>query len=229
MHVPALDDDRAYVVAAHETLAPELTGRHENANCHASPDCEATLRRSAPQRLDSYAGVMDSARRAPSKFARRPSRGDASRTLKEKETKKETAARSARLSSDHRRAASARDHGGEAEFAISDSYCGRHDNNAWCGRFESALRHRLENPAAMRDFGHRSGETRTRTGDTTIFSRARRSGLRPKSLVVAWCPPVCGYRKMFAVCGYVSPFVGMAGASGSELGLAPWGCIRIRA
>jgi hypothetical protein len=28
------------------------------------------------------------------------------------------------------------------------------------------------NPAAMRDFGPRNGETRTRTGDTTIFSRA---------------------------------------------------------
>src|SRR5439155_12614158 len=45
-----MDDDRAYVVAARETLAPELTGRHENANCHASPDGGATLRRPAPQR-----------------------------------------------------------------------------------------------------------------------------------------------------------------------------------
>ena len=28
-----------------------------------------------------------------------------------------------------------------------------------------------ENPAAMRDLGLQDGETRTRTGDTTIFSR----------------------------------------------------------
>jgi hypothetical protein len=28
---------------------------------------------------------------------------------------------------------------------------------------------------------------------------------------------------MFAVCGYFSPFVGMAGASGPDLGLAPCG------
>ena len=81
------------------------------------------------------------------------------------------AARSARLLSDHRRAASARDHGGEAEFAPSDSYRGRHDNHAWCRKFEWALHHRIENPAAMRDFGPWDGETRTRTGDTTIFSR----------------------------------------------------------
>ena len=81
------------------------------------------------------------------------------------------AARSPGVLSDHRRAATARDHGGEAEFAASDSYRGRHDNDAWCRRFESALHHRLENPAAMRDFGPRNGETRTRTGDTTIFSR----------------------------------------------------------
>ena len=81
------------------------------------------------------------------------------------------AARSARFLSDHQRAASARDHGGEAEFAASDSYRGRHDNHAWYRKFESALNHRTENPAAMRDFGPRNGETRTRTGDTTIFSR----------------------------------------------------------
>ena len=73
--------------------------------------------------------------------------------------------------SDHRRAASARDHGGEAEFAASDSYRGRHDDHAWCRKFESALHQRLENRAAMRDCGPRNGETRTRTGDTTIFSR----------------------------------------------------------
>ena len=56
------------------------------------------------------------------------------------------AARSARFLSDHRRAASARDHGGEAEFAASDSYLGRHDNHAWCRKFESALHHRTEIP-----------------------------------------------------------------------------------
>src|SRR5215210_5946797 len=33
----------------------------------------------------------------------------------------------------------------------------------------------LENPVAKRDFGVHNGETRTRTGDTTIFSRGRLS------------------------------------------------------
>src|SRR5829696_3353080 len=42
-----------------------------------------------------------------------------------------------------------------------------------------------------------------------------------KSLVVTWFPPARGDRKMFAVCGNLSPFVGMAGASGPDLGLAP--------
>jgi hypothetical protein len=59
----------------------------------------------------------------------------------------------------------------EAEFAASDSYRGRHDNRPWWRKFECALHHRTENPAAMRDFGPQNGETRTRTGDTTIFSR----------------------------------------------------------
>jgi hypothetical protein len=42
---------------------------------------------------------------------------------------------------------------------------------------------------------------------------------------------VCGDRKMFAVCGRLSPFVGMAGASGPDLGLAPYlqTCAWIRA
>jgi hypothetical protein len=43
--------------------------------------------------------------------------------------KKEMAARSARLLSDQRRAAGARDHRCEAEFAASDSYRGPHDNH----------------------------------------------------------------------------------------------------
>ena len=71
----------------------------------------------------------------------------------------------------HRRAASARDHGGEAEFAASDSYRGRDDNHSWCRKFEIAMHQQPENPVIMRDSGPQHGETRTRTGDTTIFSR----------------------------------------------------------
>ena len=131
---------------------------------------------------DLSAGVMDIARAARErKFARWPLRGGASepsRCLKEKETKRRLRHVRPGLLSDRRRAASARDHGGEAEFAASDSYCGRHDDHAWCRKFESALHHGLENPAAMRDFGPRDGETRTRTGDTTIFSRAVWAGRR---------------------------------------------------
>ena len=52
---------------------------------------------------------------------------------------------------------SARDHGGEAEFAASDSYRGRHDNHAWCRKFESPVHPRLENLAPTRDFGPRDG------------------------------------------------------------------------
>ena len=128
----------------------------------------------APQRL--VRRRMDIARVARErKFARWPLRGGASepsRCLKEKETKRRLRHVRPGLLSDRRRAASARDHGGEAEFAASDSYRGRHDNHAWCRKFESALHHRLDNLAATRDFGPRDGETRTRTGDTTIFSRA---------------------------------------------------------
>jgi hypothetical protein len=94
------------------------------------------------------------ARRAPLRFARRPStvarrRVPTSRCLKETETKRRWRLRSARLSLRSSTRASARDHGGEAEFAASDSYRRRHDNHAWCGKFESALHHRLENSAAM--------------------------------------------------------------------------------
>ena len=107
----------------------------------------ATLRRPAPQRLALRRRHGHRARRAPSEFARWPSRGDATSTLEVppgKGDKKEMAARSARLLSDHRRAASARDRGGEAEFAPSDSYCGRHDDHAWCRKFESAMHRETE-------------------------------------------------------------------------------------
>ena len=77
--------------ALRETLAPELIGRHENANCHASPDGG---RRSAAgatttRLVRRHRGHR--VRRAPLKFARRASRGDASqpsRCLKEEETKR---------------------------------------------------------------------------------------------------------------------------------------------
>ena len=84
-------DETGRTFAARETLAPELTGRHENANCHASPDGEATLRRPAPQRLDSYAGVMDTARAARHRSSRvgrraetRPNPRGASRKRRQK-------------------------------------------------------------------------------------------------------------------------------------------------
>jgi hypothetical protein len=38
-----------------------------------------------------------------------------------------------------------------------------------------------------------------------------------ESLVATWFPPGCGDRRMFAVRGRLSPFVGMAGASGPNL------------
>ena len=131
------------------------------------------------RRNDSYAGVMDTARAARDRSSRvggraetRPKPRGASR--KGRQERRWRHVRPGFLS-DHRRVASARDHGGEAEFAASDSYRGRHDNHAWCRKFESALHHRKENPAAMRDLGTSNGETRTRTGDTTIFSRGPKS------------------------------------------------------
>ena len=135
------------------------------------------------------------------------------------------AARSAGFRSDHRRAASARDHGGEAEFAASDSYRGRHDNHAWCRKFERPIDRRLENPVAKRDFGPADGERRTRTADTTIFSRyvlaaewreipgnqaARRVGLAP--LILAIC---AGFHAFQGMAGVPSPF-GRAVCSGGE-------------
>jgi hypothetical protein len=54
----------------------------------------------------------------------------------------------------------------------SVSYRGRHDNHAWCGNFETTMHRQRENSATKRDSGPSYGETRTRTGDTTIFSRA---------------------------------------------------------
>ncbi|MEA2323489.1 MAG: hypothetical protein QOD81_3339 [Solirubrobacteraceae bacterium] len=57
------------------------------------------------------------------------------------------------------------------------------------------------------------------TVDVNDGSAAARKQI-PGSYVV---PPVFGDRKMFAVCGYLSSFVGIAGASGPDLGLAPWG------
>ena len=71
-----------------------------------------------------------------------------------------------------------------------------------------------ENPAAMRNFGPRNGETRTRTGDTTIFSRARRPGRDGGIPGIMRFRPGCRAHQIFAVCGYLSPFVGMADASG---------------
>ena len=81
----------------------------------------------------------------------------------------------------------------------------------------------------MRDFGPRNGETRTRTGDTTIFSRARRSGLRarfPGSYVVsAGVRPTQDVRSLrifITVCGNgrrLRPRFGtraVSAASGSE-------------
>jgi hypothetical protein len=188
----AADDDRAYVVAARGTLAPESAGRHENAKRHASPDGEATLRRPAPQRLDSYAGVMDRPRAAchrSSRVGRRAEmRPQPSRCLKEKETKRRSRhvpRLSLRPSTRRKRQRSC----GRSRVHSSDSYRGGHDNRAWCRRFGSVLHRRLENPAVIRDFGPRNGETRTRTGDTTIFSRyleaARRREIPGHSVVSA--------------------------------------------
>ena len=69
------------VVAARETLAPKLTGRCENAN--ATPPLMATRHSADRRHNDSTVRRRDGhrARRAPSEFARRPSRGDASSTL----------------------------------------------------------------------------------------------------------------------------------------------------
>jgi hypothetical protein len=95
---------------------------------------------------------------------------------------------------------------------------------AQIGRSQAQIENRIQHagtPEIQQPSGIAGdGETRTRTGDTTIFSRAHRSGLMPRSVGVTWFPPVCGDRTMFAVCGYLSPFVGMAGASGPDLGLA---------
>jgi hypothetical protein len=135
----ARDDYRAYVVAARDTLAPKLTGRHEHANC-----ASAVARRC----------VLNP-------------RG-ASRKRRQKGDDGTFPRLSLRSSTRRNRPRSRR----RSQFAASDSYRGRHDNHAWCRKFESPLHHRTENPAALGDFGPWNGETRTRTGDTTIFSRA---------------------------------------------------------
>jgi len=67
----------------------------------------------------------------------------------------------------------------EAEFGDPDSYDERHANHAWCRKFESAMHREPENPVAMRDSGLQDGETRTRTGDTTIFRQMLRTLEQP--------------------------------------------------
>src|SRR5215217_8235235 len=78
----------------------------------------------------------------------------------------------------------------EAEFGDPDSYDERHANHAWCRKFESAMHREPENPVAMRDSGLQDGETRTRTGDTTIFSRVlyQLSYLAEREQASAWRP-----------------------------------------
>ena len=57
-------------------------------------------------------------------------------------------------------------------FREPDSNSGHHDFRARCHELSNASHRQLENPVTKRDFGPEDGETRTRTGDTTIFSRA---------------------------------------------------------
>jgi hypothetical protein len=155
----------------------------------ATPPLMARRHSAERRHNDSYTGVMDTgvmdtgvmdparpARHRSSRVGRRAeTRAKPSRCLKEKETKRRWRHVRPGFLSDHRRAASARDHGGEAEFAASDSYRGRHDNHSWCRKFDSPMHHEKENPTVMRDFVLRDGETRTRTGDTTIFRQMLRT------------------------------------------------------
>ena len=128
---------------------------------------------------------MDTARAERHRSSRAGRRGEMrpqpSRCLQERR-QKEMAARSARLLSDRGRAASVRESLRRAEFAPSDSYRGRHDDHAWCTKFESALHHRTETRAVMGDFGPWNGETRTRTGDTTISGLGSKVSNKPRSL-----------------------------------------------
>jgi hypothetical protein len=101
--------------------------------------------------------------------------------------KKERTARSPRFCSPTLTRCKPSDASIEAEFGDPDSYDERHANHAWCRKFESAMRRETENLAAMRDFGLQDGETRTRTGDTTIFRQMLRIFEQPrKCLQIGW-------------------------------------------
>src|SRR5215210_2662025 len=123
----------------------------------ATPPLMARRHSADRRHNDSYAGVMDTARPARHRSSRVGRRAETrpkpSRCLKEKATKRRWRHVRPGFLSDHRRAASARDHGGEAEFAASDSYRGRHDNHSWCRKFEVTLNPQLENQVTKRDFG----------------------------------------------------------------------------
>jgi hypothetical protein len=152
-------------------------------------------------------------RRAPSEFARRPSRGDASQPLAASRKRRQkgdggTFPRLSLRSSTRGKGPRSRR---QAEFAASDSYRGRHDNRPCAAKVEGALHHRPENPAHMRDSRSQHGETRTRTGDTTIFSRyvlaaaGREIPVNEQFLRVGLAPLI------FAICAGFHAFQGMAG------------------
>jgi hypothetical protein len=160
-----------YVVAAREALAPELPGRDENAKCHASSwrgDAPQTGGATTRRRRHGHR-----ARRAPSKFARRPSRGDASQTsrcLKERRQKGDGGYVRPGFSPiiDARKRPRSRRRSRVRRFRLIRR-TSRQPRMVQDVRGGNAPRDR--NPAAMRDSGLQDGETRTRTGDTTIFSR----------------------------------------------------------
>jgi hypothetical protein len=57
-------------------------------------------------------------------------------------------------------------------FREPDSNSGHHDFRARCHELSNASHRQLENPVTKRDFSPEDGETRTRTGDTTIFRQS---------------------------------------------------------
>ena len=171
----AQDDDQAYVDAAREMLAPELTGRHENANCLVSPDGGATLRRPAPQRLDSYASVMDTARAARHRSSRvgrraemRPQPSRCSRKRRQKGDDGTFCPAFLRSSTRRKRPRSRR----RSRVRSFGLILRTSRRSRVVQKVRVCNAPQTENPVIKRGFGLQDGETRTRTGDTTIFSRA---------------------------------------------------------
>ena len=164
---------------------------------------------------DSYAGIMDTARaerHRSSRVGRRAETRPNPRGGSRKRRQKGEAARSARLSlrsSTSRKRPRSRRRSRVRRFRL---ILGRHDNHAWCRKFESALHHRTEIPHPC-GFGPRWRDPDSNRGHRDFQSCGRDARKTSKFLEPIGFTGLVHRTRNAAVCGLSPAVQEMRGAS----------------